>query len=71
MGLLFIPQVMYEHGELWWNDVEWGKLIHQSAVWQSYQQGHLVASQEDLGKGNYGFYLQNVSFILVELFNMP
>jgi hypothetical protein len=22
VGLLFIPQVIYEHGEPWWNDVE-------------------------------------------------
>jgi hypothetical protein len=25
MGLLFIPQVIYEHGEPWWNDTERGK----------------------------------------------
>jgi hypothetical protein len=24
-GLLFIPQVIYEHGELWWNDIDWEK----------------------------------------------
>jgi hypothetical protein len=22
MGLLFIPQVIYEHGEPWWNHIE-------------------------------------------------
>jgi hypothetical protein len=25
--LLFIPQVIFEHGEAWWNDVDRGKLI--------------------------------------------
>jgi hypothetical protein len=22
MGLLFMPQVIYQHGEPWWNDIE-------------------------------------------------
>jgi hypothetical protein len=26
-GLLFIPQVIYEHGEQWWNDVDSVKLL--------------------------------------------
>jgi hypothetical protein len=25
--LLFIPQVIYEHGELWWNDIDRRKLL--------------------------------------------
>jgi hypothetical protein len=25
MGLFFIPQVMYEYGEPWWNDTDTGK----------------------------------------------
>jgi hypothetical protein len=33
------------------------KFIHQSALWQSYQQNHLAANLEDMGKGNYGFCL--------------
>jgi hypothetical protein len=28
-------------------------------LWQSYQQNHLVANQEELGVGNYGFKLRN------------
>jgi hypothetical protein len=24
-GPLFIPQVIYEHGEPWWNDIDKGK----------------------------------------------
>jgi hypothetical protein len=27
MGRLFIPQVIYEHGEPWWNDINRGKLL--------------------------------------------
>jgi hypothetical protein len=50
MGILFIPQVIYERGELWWSDLNRGRLlIRQSALWQLY---HLVANQEDMGKGN-------------------
>jgi hypothetical protein len=26
-GVLFIPQVIYEHGEPWWNDIERGRLL--------------------------------------------
>jgi hypothetical protein len=26
-GLLLIPQVIYEHGEAWWNDIGKGKLL--------------------------------------------
>jgi hypothetical protein len=26
MGLLFVPQAIYEHGE-WWNDVDRGELL--------------------------------------------
>jgi hypothetical protein len=27
LGLLFIPQVIYEHGEQWWNDIDRRKLL--------------------------------------------
>jgi hypothetical protein len=27
IGLLIIPQVIYEHGEPWWNDMDRGKLL--------------------------------------------
>jgi hypothetical protein len=32
-GLLFIPQVLYEHREPWWNDINIGKPLirHQSS----------------------------------------
>jgi hypothetical protein len=27
MGILFIPHVVYEHGEQWWNDIGRGKFM--------------------------------------------
>jgi hypothetical protein len=29
------------------------RFVNHSALWQFYQQSHLVANQEDLGEGNY------------------
>jgi hypothetical protein len=53
MTLLFIPQVTYwyEHAEPWWNDTD-GKTpdLSTRALWQSYQQSHLVAKQDELPK---------------------
>jgi hypothetical protein len=43
-GLLFIPHMIYELENAWWNDVDRGKLIRPPDLWQSYQQSHLVAS---------------------------
>jgi hypothetical protein len=43
---------------------EKSRFVHQSALWQSYQQSHLVANREDVGEEDYGFCLQNISFIL-------
>jgi hypothetical protein len=31
-GLLFIPQVIYEHRETWWNDIDMGKLIRSTEL---------------------------------------
>jgi hypothetical protein len=45
LGLLYIPQVIYEYGEPWWNDIDrdnW--LIHQSSL------AILVAKREELAK---------------------
>jgi hypothetical protein len=36
------------------------KFVHQCALWQSYQQSHLVANQEDLGKG-YNDFIYEIS----------
>jgi hypothetical protein len=39
MGLLFILQVIYEHGKPWWNVIDRGKLlIRPPELWHFYQQ---------------------------------
>jgi hypothetical protein len=53
---LLIPQVIYEHGEPWGSDVG-SSFAHQSTIWKSYQQMHLVENQADMGEGNDGFCL--------------
>jgi hypothetical protein len=45
-------------------------MVIGNALWKSYQQSHLVANQEELGKENYGFCLQNLSFIFTEFLNI-
>jgi hypothetical protein len=35
---LFIPQVIYEHGKPWWNDVDRGKLLIPPPLCQFHQQ---------------------------------
>jgi hypothetical protein len=48
-GLLFIPQVIYEHGEPWWNDIDRKKLlIRPSELSGNSASSHLVANQEEL-----------------------
>jgi hypothetical protein len=37
-NLLFMPQVIYEHGEPRWNDIDKIKLIRPPQLLQSYQQ---------------------------------
>jgi hypothetical protein len=32
MGLLFIPQIIYEYGEQWWNDFNTEKLSQRHFV---------------------------------------
>jgi hypothetical protein len=65
-GLLFNPQVIYEDWEPLWNDIEGGWNLNSSikALWQSYQQNHLVVKQEKLEKEMMNFALRNISFIL-------
>jgi hypothetical protein len=57
---------MHEYGETWWNDVDKKNslFVHQSANCQACQQSHLEANNQDLGEGNYGYDLRNISFIL-------
>jgi hypothetical protein len=51
MGVLFIPQVIHEHGEPWWNDINKGKLlIHWPELSGNPTSSHLVAKHEELAK---------------------
>jgi hypothetical protein len=50
-GLLFILQVIYGHGEPWWNDINKEKLlIRLPALSGNPISSHLIAKQEDLVK---------------------
>jgi hypothetical protein len=53
MGLSFIPQVTYEHGEPWWNDTDGRKvLIRPPELSGNPTSSHLVVNQKELGKGS-------------------
>jgi hypothetical protein len=61
VGLFFIPQVimsMANHGGIVLTGENW--FVHQSALWQSYQQSHLVANLEEVGEENDEFGFQSV-----------
>jgi hypothetical protein len=61
-GLLLISQVIYEHGEPWWNDNDRGKLlICPPELSGNPTSSHLVVIQQELGKGNE-FSLRNKFF---------
>jgi hypothetical protein len=65
-GLLFIPQVIYEHGKPWWNDNDREKLlIHPLELSGNFTRSHLVAKQEEHDDGNAKLCLQSISFILM------
>jgi hypothetical protein len=63
MGLLFLPQVIYEHGKPWRNDIDMGKLlIRPPELSDKAISSHLVANQEGVGEGNNKFSLRSISF---------
>jgi hypothetical protein len=46
--LLFSPEMIYEHGEPWWNDTDRRKfLIRPPELCGNCSSSHLVAKQED------------------------
>jgi hypothetical protein len=50
-SLLFIPQTIYENGELWWDDINKGKLRIRSPWFSGCPtRSHLVENQEKLAK---------------------
>jgi hypothetical protein len=49
--MLFIPEVIYKHGEPWWYDIDRRKLlIHPLELSGNPTSSHIVASQEELGE---------------------
>jgi hypothetical protein len=66
-GLLFIPQVIYEHWESWWNDIGKEKLsIRPPEIFGNSTSSNLVAKQEERGEGN----AESMYFIFMGFFNM-
>jgi hypothetical protein len=69
---LFIPQVIYEHGEPWWNDIEREKLlIHPPELSGNPTSSHLVAKQEILAKEMMDLGLRCIFSYFAGFFNMP
>jgi hypothetical protein len=71
-SLLFISQVIYEHGEPRWNDVDRGNL----AICSSQLSGNPIKSSSTkavgMGEGNYKSVLANyVCSYLQVIFNVP
>jgi hypothetical protein len=68
-GLLFIPKVMYKHGEPWLNDTDKGKKTPDSstrALWQSYHQ-----SSTSKAEGNEFGLIRYLCSYFERIFNMP
>jgi hypothetical protein len=57
MDLLFIPHIIYEHREPWWNDIGRTKLLIRQQGLSGNPNSHLVAKQEEMGEGSYAFGL--------------
>jgi hypothetical protein len=60
MGLLFIPQIIYESGEPWWNDIDKGKLNNsETNLFQCHfvhHKAHMDLPGCEPGPQSYGIY---------------
>jgi hypothetical protein len=57
-GLLFIPQVIHEQGEPWWNNIGRENLIRPPQLFGSPTvKSHLVAEHEEMDEGNDGYVI--------------
>jgi hypothetical protein len=64
---------MYEHGKLWWNDINRGKLLICSIEFSGdLISTHLLANQEELVKKNDEFGLMKwLCSYIDRIFSMP
>jgi hypothetical protein len=68
-GLLFIPYVIYERGEPWWNDIDKEKLLIHAPELSGNPTRRVIWYQVGgTDKENYELDLQNVSFIFEVIF---
>jgi hypothetical protein len=56
-GPIVHPQAINEHGELWWNDIDRGRLLICSPELSGNPNSHLVAKQDELVKEIMNFVL--------------
>jgi hypothetical protein len=57
-GLLFVSQKIYEHGELWWNDVDRGnsRFVHHSSLAINQQSSGSKQEEREKGRLNLAFW---------------
>jgi hypothetical protein len=71
-GLLFVLQVIYEHGETWWNYIDRGELlIRPPELSGNFTSSHLVENQEELAKKVLNFVGEVFLSYVEVFFNMP
>jgi hypothetical protein len=62
-GLLFIPQMVYEHGQPRWNNIGRGqRMIRTPELSDNHISSHLVTKREELGEINDKFGLAKCFF---------
>jgi hypothetical protein len=69
--LLFIPQVIYEHGEPWRNDIDSRILLFSPPELSGkHTSSHLVAKLDELAKEMINFALRSIFSYLEKFFNV-
>jgi hypothetical protein len=64
LGLLFTPQMIYEHGDPWWIYIDRVNLILPPELSDNPTSIHLVEKLEELANEIMNFALRSISFIL-------
>jgi hypothetical protein len=63
LGLLFIRQMIYEHGDPWWIYIDRVNLIRPPELSDNPTSIHLVDKLEELANEIMNFALRSISFI--------